>query len=334
MRFHARIHPVNYPILRQFSMDHPAVRALQIHAEACDICVGKEIDWPHLGIVGIDQKWFSDVESREMRFSGFAYQYISYDLFLDGWVESDPKATDAELRLLDRVPKMRALLRECEEAAHTEKNAGILPLIAKANEFVNALEEAILCRVKSLGQKDGGHEGAVQKSSGEHRVPLKFHPRIYRGNYSLLRELPADHPAVRALQVHAEAYDVCARAGICGEFQAGTGIDQTWFSDVDLREHRFSSFAHDEICYDLFLDGWVESAPEATEAEMGFLADAPKMRVLLHECEEAANSENNTTILPLLAKANEYVDALEQAIVFRLKGLEEIRGETDWVTTL
>jgi hypothetical protein len=151
MKFHPRIHPVNYSLLRTLPEDHPAVRALQMHAEARDVCVGKEIDWPHLGIVGIDQAWFSDLAFREQRFSSFAYEYISYDLFLDGWVESAPEATEAELGFLEDVPKKRTLLDECEQAALAEQNAAILPLIAKAREFVDALEKAILYRFKLLG---------------------------------------------------------------------------------------------------------------------------------------------------------------------------------------
>jgi len=151
MNFHPRIHPVNYSLLREFPADHPAVRALQVHAETCDICVGKEIDWPHLGVVGIDQTWFSDVEFRDMRFSSFAYQYISYDLFLDGWVESAPEATEAELGFLEDMPKMRTLLDECEQAALDAQNGGILPLVKTAKEFIDAMECAILFRFKTVG---------------------------------------------------------------------------------------------------------------------------------------------------------------------------------------
>jgi len=166
MKYHPRIHPVNYSLLRELPADHPAVRALQIHAEARDVCVGKEIDWPHLKIVGIDQKWFSDVNMKETRFSSFAYQYISYDLFLDGWVESAPEATEAELGFLEELPKMKILLDECEREAHAENNAAILPLIAKAREFIDAMENAILFRFKSIGWCPG-LPGIKNQASGE-----------------------------------------------------------------------------------------------------------------------------------------------------------------------
>jgi hypothetical protein len=113
--------------------------------------VGKEIHWPHLGNTAIDQSWFSDREFRQCQFSAFAYQYISYDLFLDGWVESAPEATEAELGFLEDAQKMRTLLDECEQAARDEQNQDILPLIAKARDFIDALERAILFRFESNG---------------------------------------------------------------------------------------------------------------------------------------------------------------------------------------
>lgn len=148
---HPRIYPLNYQLLRELPLDHPAVRALQVHAEASDTCVGKEIDWPKLDIVGVDQAWLSDAYSKDWRFSDFAYQFISYDLVLDGWIESAPEATEAELGFMEEVPKMRTLLNECENASREEGNASIYPLIAKAQEFINAMEAAILLRAKQFG---------------------------------------------------------------------------------------------------------------------------------------------------------------------------------------
>ena len=166
MKFHPRIHPINHSLLRQLAADHPAVQALQIHAEARDVCVGKEVDWPHLGVVGIDQSWFSDMDNREHRFSAFAYQYISYDLFLDGWLESAPEATEAELGFLEESPRLRTLLDECEQAARADDNIDVLPLIEKAKEFVGSLERAILHRFSSSGifyETEGGEQRSSQE---------------------------------------------------------------------------------------------------------------------------------------------------------------------------
>lgn len=145
-KFHPRIHPANYALLRDLPPEHPVVRALQIHAEARDVCVGKELDWPHLGVVGIDQVWFSETDSKQWRFSGFAYQYISYDMVMDGWVKPNSEAIRWERSILEQTATMKALLDECELAARTDKNDAMLPLIDKAKEYVSAFEcAATLC---------------------------------------------------------------------------------------------------------------------------------------------------------------------------------------------
>lgn len=80
-------------------------------------------------------------------FSAFAYEFISYDLILDGWLEMGTEPTETEANFLEAdEPLMSALLDECEEAAHDDDNAVILPLIAKSREFVRAYKAAIMCR--------------------------------------------------------------------------------------------------------------------------------------------------------------------------------------------
>jgi hypothetical protein len=274
--------------------------------------------------VGIDQVWFSDVDQRERRFSDFAYQHISYDLFLEGWVESVPRATKEEISFLKKVPMVRELLRECLRAAQAAKNSDMVPLIAKANEFVDALERAILFRFETA---------EIDPATGQPRKQRSFMPesssrldrRIHPLNYSLLRELPEDHPAVVALKAHADAREACAAAGIGASDPAVPVVDQEWISDIDGSEHTFSSIAKDSICHNLFLDGWVERDAEATEAEISFLDDAPRMRVLLDECESAAQLAGNSVIMPLVTKARDFIDAMERAVLYR----DRIRPEAE-----
>jgi hypothetical protein len=146
-RIHPRIYPANRPILDSYTCEHPAVRALQLHAEARDLCVGKEIKWPDSANRAVDQSWFSAARCRQQSYSAFAYEFISYDLILDGWLKAAPQPTESEMRFLcDDGPLMRALLDECEEAANADANLEILPLVAKAREFVHAYNDAILHR--------------------------------------------------------------------------------------------------------------------------------------------------------------------------------------------
>jgi hypothetical protein len=113
--FHPRIHPLNYPLLKKLRPDQPAARALQVQAEARDVCVGKEIEWPQLGNRAIDQEWYSTIDQRTWQFSGFAYCFISFALVLDGWFnEPHDQLGPFEADFLHELPRLRELLDECE----------------------------------------------------------------------------------------------------------------------------------------------------------------------------------------------------------------------------
>jgi len=145
--FHPRIYPANYPILTKYPSNHPACELLQAQAEVCDLCVGKEIVWPNAIEESVDQRWYSSARDNEQLFSNFAYEFLSYDLVLDGWLHMSAEATESEVEFLTKDEiTMRALLNECETAARTDGNVRILPLINKAREFVNKYSNAILHR--------------------------------------------------------------------------------------------------------------------------------------------------------------------------------------------
>ncbi len=146
---HPRVYPANYPLLNRYGPDHPAVRVLQVHAEACDVCVAKEIQWAGSEESPVDQSWFSARRCRQESFSAFAYEFLSYDLVLDGWLEMAPEPTESEIGfLVEDQPLMQILLDECEEAANSDGNSKMLPLIAKAREFVRAYDDALVRRFK------------------------------------------------------------------------------------------------------------------------------------------------------------------------------------------
>ena len=150
--YHPRIYPANYPLLDRYGEKHPAVRALQLHGEACDFCVGKEIYWPQFKNEPVDQLWFSATRHKEQSFSAFAYEFLSYDLVLDGWLDLPPQPTASETTFLVKgLPLMRRLLNECQEAASVDGNTRILPLIQKAVEFVNTYEDALIVRFRECG---------------------------------------------------------------------------------------------------------------------------------------------------------------------------------------
>ncbi len=126
------------------------------------MCVAREIEWPNLGNRAIEQTWFSQARLRQMSFSSFAYEFISYDLILDGWLEMAPEPTEAEMNSLeDDVPLMQTLLDECEAAAIADCNEEIVPLIAKAREYIQCYLRAVLCRFEQCGiqWRPGGNFG-------------------------------------------------------------------------------------------------------------------------------------------------------------------------------
>ena len=221
-----------------------------------------------------------------------------------------PEATKSELDFLEELPKIRTLLDECDRAAHAAKNAVILPLLAKAKEFADALEFAVRFRIK-----DAPNHGSVTAGAR----PTKSHPGIHRFNYYLLRDLPSDHPAVQALNTHVAARQMCVSKQSNRPDSGIAPIDQVWLSKVDSQEHRFSTLVKDNIDFDLYLDGWVESVPEATEIERLF-SGVPRrcahysMNVNRWRC-----AANNNALLPLVSKAKEFFRSLEFAIWFRFK---------------
>jgi len=159
-KHHPRIHPINYPVLVRYPADHPAVRALRAHAEARDICVGREIEWPKLGNVAIDQEWSSAIDQRIWKFSSFAYAFISFDFVADGWLDEQQSSLQPfEEDFLRELPRLRKLLAECESAANADGNDDVLPLISKAREFFDAFEESIVARI-----------GPVDVESGSRRI--------------------------------------------------------------------------------------------------------------------------------------------------------------------
>jgi hypothetical protein len=156
-KYHPRIHPRNAPVLARYPGEHSAVRVLQVQAEARDICVGKEIEWPQLGNRAIDQEWFSAIDLRKWSFSSFAYCFISFDFLNYGWLAGERSELQPfEFEFLHELPRLRGLLDECEAAAELEENSAVLPLIAKAREFFDAFEQSIVARLGAVNVEPDG----------------------------------------------------------------------------------------------------------------------------------------------------------------------------------
>lgn len=148
--FHHRIHPYNFPLLRTLPRHHPAVLTLQLHAEARDQCVGREIQWPGREAEAIEFTWDSKHAEKTMQFSSFAYEFISFDLFQSEWIEMAPETTEEEYGYLETATQIEALMAECIEAAQADGNLQIVEMGRKATEFAAALREAVRLRQEMI----------------------------------------------------------------------------------------------------------------------------------------------------------------------------------------
>jgi hypothetical protein len=145
-----RVHSLNRPLF-ELPPTHPAVRALIAHADCRERCVGKEIPWLGKEAEAFDQEWYSEIEVRTLSFSSFAYEFISYDLVLDGWIERKPGLSADEKCILESLPKLRGLMDECEVAAGACQNSRVLDGVAIVRHWLDALENAIVYRMQVDG---------------------------------------------------------------------------------------------------------------------------------------------------------------------------------------
>jgi hypothetical protein len=132
---------LNKPIL-DFPPDHPARRFLEAFVECRTNCVGRELD-------GVDQEWFSKLEGRPHKYSSFAYEWLSFDIELDGWLRDAPEITDSERRALERIPQAEELMAECKAAALVDKNREIVTMCDQVLRTLELWADCINRRLQS-----------------------------------------------------------------------------------------------------------------------------------------------------------------------------------------
>ena len=115
---------------------HPARRFLCAFIECRRNCVGRECsDDP------IDQEWFSECDRHAWSYSRFAYEFLSFDIVLDGWLTHAEKRTPDEQSWLVQLPRFRQLLNECKSAAECDNNRAIFPVIAQVLRMFELWEQ-------------------------------------------------------------------------------------------------------------------------------------------------------------------------------------------------
>jgi hypothetical protein len=76
-----RIEELNRGVL-ELEDSHPAKQFLEAFMDCVADCAGREIGWEDQ--IPIEQEWISVVDGRNRTFSGFVYQFLCYDIVLDG----------------------------------------------------------------------------------------------------------------------------------------------------------------------------------------------------------------------------------------------------------
>jgi hypothetical protein len=142
--------------------------------------------------------------------------------------------------------------------------------------------------------------------------------RIHPKNAPVLA-FSEEHPARAALEARLECQRECAGREISAPSQQIASVDQEWRSAVDGRVWRFSSLVYTFVCFDLVLSEWIEHPPRLTETEEAALVKLPETRLLLDECEAAAQGVANNPVLQMIPKVRRFFLLWEQAIRLRIR---------------
>ena len=147
-----RIEQLNRSI---FTLDesHPARKLLEAFLDCLENCVGR-----HHGLKdgkSIEQEWKSPSEGRVWTFSDFAYAFLSFDIELDGFLQSTPQLTESEIEAVMQLPRMRTLTHECAEAARQSGNHEILELTDEVLRMLNLWEEYLAYRREMISRQSG-----------------------------------------------------------------------------------------------------------------------------------------------------------------------------------
>lgn len=135
------VYRLNRPLF-ELPQSHPAHRFLRAFIECRQDCVGKEIESDVF-----DQEWFSQTEDRAWSYSAFAYQYLAFDIVLDGWLRNAKHLTASEEQWLVCLPRWRVLLDECRTAAAGDGNHAVMGMIAQVLKMFDLWEECVRARL-------------------------------------------------------------------------------------------------------------------------------------------------------------------------------------------
>jgi hypothetical protein len=139
-----------YSVVLALDHWHPAKRFLSAFIECRGDCVGLHLDRRE----PIEQQWESATDGRLWTFSGFAYAFLSTDLLLDEFHQCAPSANEANLDWPWNLPRVRALMHECSEAARECGNGEILNLTDDILKMFDLWEEYLHFRKEMVSKTD------------------------------------------------------------------------------------------------------------------------------------------------------------------------------------
>jgi hypothetical protein len=140
--------------------------------------------------------------------------------------------------------------------------------------------------------------------------------RVESKNLAVLT-LDDSHPAKRFVEAFIDCRMSCAGREL--DLGGQVPIDQAWTSASDGRVWTFSGFVYGFICFDIELDGFLQSAPTLTPSEVGAVRKLPVLRSMMNECAEAARQSGNSEILELTNQVLEMLGLWEEYLDFRKK---------------
>jgi len=147
--------------------------------------------------------------------------------------------------------------------------------------------------------------------------------RIESKNRAVLA-LDDSHPAKQFVDAFIDCRMSCAGREL--DLGGQVPIDQEWTSASDGRVWTFSGFVYAFICFDIELDGFLQSAPSLTPSEVGAVRKLPVLRSMMNECAEAARQGGNSEILELTNQVLEMLGLWEEYLDFRKKMISCSQG--------
>ena len=141
-------------------------------------------------------------------------------------------------------------------------------------------------------------------------------------NRSVL-ELDNAHPAKNFLSAFIDCRMNCSEREL--EIGDQSPIDQAWTSASDGRAWTFSGFIYSFICFDIELDGFLQSARNLTPSEIAASRELPRHRSMMNECAEAARQSENHEILELTDQVLEMLGLWEQYLSYREEMISQTR---------